>query len=125
MRTLLHLLALGLTFILLSCSEQDERLKSSQLNSNFNFDTSKNYEEYIDYSRKIIKSARLDSNSHALELNSPFILHPSKKRTRSRSGQVKRSTLKKQLRNINRISKRILTNIKSRITLPQHGFKKP
>lgn len=79
MRTLLHLLALGLTFILLSCSEQDERLKSSQLNSNFNFDTSKNYEEYIDYSRKIIKSARLDSNSHALELNSPFILHPSKK----------------------------------------------
>ncbi len=66
-----------------ACTPQEERLQSSGVNSEFNFDTGKTFEEYVNYSQKIIRLGRVDLNSanedEIVSWNSPFILNPNDK----------------------------------------------
>lgn len=73
-------LLISLLFITTSFAATEERLKPSNVNTKFDFDVTKTFEEYINYSRDIIKSGRVDLNEankkQIIDWNSPFIIRP-------------------------------------------------
>ena len=75
---ILIIIAISITFLATTASE--ERFKPSNINTRFDFDITKDFEEYITYSKNIIESARVDLNKENKEQiiawNSPFIMKP-------------------------------------------------
>lgn len=82
-RTSVLPLLLALIFLSACNSHHAERLQTSGVNSTFNFDTSKSFEEYVDHSRRLIESGRVDINQtnkdKLVSWNAPFILYPNSK----------------------------------------------
>ncbi len=83
--TLLLLVISLFSTLLFACASQDKthKFETSGVNSKFNFDTNKTFPQYIEYSRQIIESGRVDLNldnkKQIIAWNSPFALYPDAK----------------------------------------------
>ena len=87
---------IGILLIVFSFrTDTKERLTTSGINSKFVFDTSRSFEDYIEYSRKLVTAGRADINplldrDEIISLNSPYILYPNSKKC---SNQEKKGAL--------------------------------